>query len=715
MKINRIIIENYLCYYEKKTFNLSDGLNIIIGENGEGKTKFYEALDWMFTGLIDGKEPKLLELISAKKKKDSSVGGKFEVSVSIEVRQFNEVKYVKRSYVVTKESDLNFITSQVMLTATVDKVNGEREHARAEQIFSEIFPERYRRFSMFKGEQEFRILEKPDSFNELVAAFSESSDYENYTKAISEMRKIREKSISEAGKRSQKDSINYQIAKTKIEEKEKEVKSFSDRLYIIKNNKNILEQQIKLHESSVANSEEIEKLNKRIAELEQAIKSKQDLIDQDYTKYLFDEKWILRDFESVFNEYCRKIEHFSKEKWEQESNYQKKIAYEQGQADLITAHKANLPFDVPSVDLMRDMLEEEICKVCNRSAPIGSDAYIFMKSRFEKYKKIVEGGAKKKKEQFLFSNDYLGKLRFIMDTHRNNRLLAEDIMESIEQKKQSNHSLFEEINDLNNKLASEKKEKSRIISFSNESEERSQNKLTDYRSWIQDLWDCKREEITFTEKLNDLVNELKDLEEEATRYNKTKDPILGKARDLYDTISKIFNDTKERKFDDFIEKLQRETNEIFGKINLDAFKGYIKFEKKLIGTKANINVLLIEDNGIFENPNDSLKTSMHISILFAISKLAKEFSSDDYPMIFDAPTSTFGELKTTNFLNVLNEVGNQKILLIKDFITRDLKNGNLTIKNEFRNIKRDKAFWVKLQRPFDEHNLSTINTEVVEL
>ncbi len=48
MIIKKITIENFLCYYGEKEFELSDGLNIILGENGEGKTKLFEALEWLF-------------------------------------------------------------------------------------------------------------------------------------------------------------------------------------------------------------------------------------------------------------------------------------------------------------------------------------------------------------------------------------------------------------------------------------------------------------------------------------------------------------------------------------------------------------------------------------------------------------------------------------------------------------------------------------------
>ena len=79
------------------------------------------------------------------------------------------------------------------------------------------------------------------------------------------------------------------------------------------------------------------------------------------------------------------------------------------------------------------------------------------------------------------------------------------------------------------------------------------------------------------------------------------------------------------------------------------------------------------------------------------------------------PTSSFGENKSAEFLNLIYETQNQKILLIKDFLVTDKKAKTLSIKKEFDNVKRNKAFWVKLKRPFDPQNLKTINTQVIAL
>ena len=48
MTIKKIEIKNFRIFYGLNSLELSDGLNLIIGSNGDGKTTFYEALEWLF-------------------------------------------------------------------------------------------------------------------------------------------------------------------------------------------------------------------------------------------------------------------------------------------------------------------------------------------------------------------------------------------------------------------------------------------------------------------------------------------------------------------------------------------------------------------------------------------------------------------------------------------------------------------------------------------
>ncbi len=98
MIIKEVIIENYLCYFGIKKFSLSKGLNIILGENGEGKTKFFEALDWLFNSNNNNLE----QYVSAKALHEIEKNESFRVRVSITVEQFEEEKTLSRYFTVKK-------------------------------------------------------------------------------------------------------------------------------------------------------------------------------------------------------------------------------------------------------------------------------------------------------------------------------------------------------------------------------------------------------------------------------------------------------------------------------------------------------------------------------------------------------------------------------------------------------------------------------------
>src|SRR5690606_15768003 len=122
MIIRKIQIENYLCYYGCNTFELSEGLNIILGENGEGKTKFFEAVDWLFNG--DNRE--LDMLVSAKKLSETEISDSFRVRVSMTVEQYGEISIITKSFIAKKEKENECSTSSFMIEGISENNLGER-------------------------------------------------------------------------------------------------------------------------------------------------------------------------------------------------------------------------------------------------------------------------------------------------------------------------------------------------------------------------------------------------------------------------------------------------------------------------------------------------------------------------------------------------------------------------------------------------------------
>lgn len=47
MIIDKIELLNFLCYAGENTFEFREGINVIIGDNGYGKSKLYDAFYWV--------------------------------------------------------------------------------------------------------------------------------------------------------------------------------------------------------------------------------------------------------------------------------------------------------------------------------------------------------------------------------------------------------------------------------------------------------------------------------------------------------------------------------------------------------------------------------------------------------------------------------------------------------------------------------------------
>ena len=52
MIIKNITIENFQSYYKSQTMNFSNGLNLVIGNGGKGKSKLFNAFYWILFGKI---------------------------------------------------------------------------------------------------------------------------------------------------------------------------------------------------------------------------------------------------------------------------------------------------------------------------------------------------------------------------------------------------------------------------------------------------------------------------------------------------------------------------------------------------------------------------------------------------------------------------------------------------------------------------------------
>ena len=718
MIVKKISIENYLCYYGVKDFELSDGLNIILGENGEGKTKFFEALDWLF----DGSDDDLELLVSAKALEEIAVGDSFRVKVSITVEQNDEKKIITKSFLVKKEKANECSTSNYMLEGIEENKSGERAQVDGKNLLDRIFPFQIRKYSMFKGEAELDIFKSEEALTNLINLFSDAKHYDKYSEKGTFLRDKAEKAVEESSKADKKNETLYKKLESDIQELENDKHRFSVHLDSTENEIRKIKGNLQAAESYVKNAAALDTINTRIKNIDDKISSLYGNIDENYTTLLFDHNWVAVNFESIHHEFATKISKLSIERRRLQSEFDKQKGIKEGErkakAELLN-NSIPLPIGIPSKAHMEEMLEEQLCKVCNREAPKDSDAYNFMMKRLEEYlisQALKEEDEKTEPEEQLYKNDYTNRLVNLSVSHEDNLKNLRGVRTTIKDLFKFNDARKKDIGELNEQLEKEKLERAKILGNSRIAEEKLIDVLKNYNAWQDDLKEQNNKQIDYNTELKTVLADLKAKREVKDKIDlNSANSFLIKTRAILRDIETIFKETKEMKFDEFIAKLQKKSNSFFSRINIDSFTGYIVFNKRTSGNKIVVDIELQEDGRTFYKPNQSLLTSMHISILFAISELASETREEKYPMIFDAPTSSFGENKSAEFLNLIYETHNQKILLIKDFLATDKKTKSLSIKTEFNNVKRNKAFWVKLERPFDPQNLKTINTQVITL
>ena len=184
--------------------------------------------------------------------------------------------------------------------------------------------------------------------------------------------------------------------------------------------------------------------------------------------------------------------------------------------------------------------------------------------------------------------------------------------------------------------------------------------------------------------------------------------VYQKVHITLERIMKAFEAAKNRNVEGFIQTLEEQANIYFKKLNADDFRGIIKIKRTADGS-ARINLYSSNDT-LIANPGGAQKTTMYMSVLFAISKITTLKRDEDYPLIFDAPTSSFGEFKEDIFYNIIDNIDKQCVIFTKDLLRYDRDTEKREL--DFDKINQLSCSVYRIQKApgYDEEDLSTIRT-----
>jgi len=453
---------------------------------------------------------------------------------------------------------------------------------------------------MFKGEAELDIFKSGEqALSNLVKSFSNASHYDEFCKYGMYLRNEAEKAVNKDVKLSTKSKRQFQLLESAIDKKKKELSSLEEQLKIKDTNLIKIKADLKEADKYFNNAQHLKTLKERIKRINESISKTQSRIVTDYTTRIFDDKWVLMFFEDIQKEFNEKIKNEDLLRRKEE----KKFNMEQGAKELsekILNKITPLPLGVPSASHMEEMLKEKICKVCNRGAEEGSEAYTYMEKRLEEFKESIKPKKEKQKE-ILFKKNYTQKLFSLSDNYTKRLIEIRKIEPNLKDVFEFNERQNQELKELEKSLEKEEREIQKIIAKS-KGESELVNIYENVKAWNKQELDIEKSKVRLDGEISNLNRELKELVSEKEGIDsKEAKRFLIDTRDILRDIETIFQDTRELKYDEFIDLINTKSNEIFATINVDDFTGKINLKKYSDSRGEQIKVELLTTEGEYDN------------------------------------------------------------------------------------------------------------------
>lgn len=722
MIIKKIVITNFRSYYGENTFELSKGLTLIIGGNGDGKTTFFEALEWLLNTSLEIKE---LSNVSEMRKSELSIGEVDTMSVSM-LFEHNGEKEVTKSLTFEKMSDGNCkVTNYSFRGYETD--GAERMLRTGKSLIDSCFDSYIRRYCLFKGESQLNVFNEPTALKTLVDKFSDIRKFEDFVEVASDLEQKSETAYTKECKSDTK--VAKRVGELQRRKEELEGKISELRRDIKKQEEVASTYQLKLDdlEKHQATSERYQEIKDRLKTKNEKLSRLKSLILVNYNAGLLDNFWILSPYTQIFKEFQKKVSALSKEKRLQNDQDIATKAAAKAKKEVVDEiasfanGKSKLPWYLPDEQTMREMLDDEICKVCGRPALRGTEEYKFMEGKLHEYIRHMQEEAdikaKELEEKPLFEG------RAIEDLHAMSISFGGTTAMEIAKKYQEVKDLIEFVDDRKKDIAiveaeiqEIEDEKSRLlIQADGISEDMLDKNFNDIKGYFEQRNRAEQRISDYKAEMKDYQNDLERVRQEFDSLDPSSGmaKVYGKVHTLLDKVMKAFINAKKENLRRFLASLSEKTNEYFKLLNENDFRGEIRIRQT---ANDSAEIRLFSSNGTYiKDPGGAQETTMYMSLLFAISDLTTLKTEEDYPLIFDAPTSSFEDFKENVFYNIIDKIDKQCIIVTKDLLEVDKKTGHKTLNTEKIESMTCSVYRIEKKAGYDQEDLSTIRTIITPI
>lgn len=671
MKINSITINNFQSYYGEQTIEFGDGLNLIIGNGGKGKSKLFNAFYWVLFGKIyvtsegwcttdnlyqsSHKALHNYEYFNKKALSEAKVDGKISCSVQLELEDDKGNNYIierQASTIRQPQSEWDKPESWSLpvasLKVTYDVPTGTKtvNGIIADGVVSDLFPEGIRGYIWFQGESLDSLINfrNRQNLKEAVRHISYYPFYEKLTAIIGEAKnkiaKQEVRKLTEVNK--QNNEAKALLAR---------IRMLRERIQIEEENKKKHQQNIEIIQIALADDEskmeglagfsnlisdydncekEIIRLNNRLTELDTE------------QRRLLPSLWLLRGIDGMIEQSKQIISsHVEEESSLPEKKY----------------------IDEPSRIKLEEILNKDHrCFVCgspvDEAHPHAVEWIMNRLKMQEKYYKELEDYRNNMEFSKQF-NMFVGKIQDYPDYLLRSLKGIDKQFQDIADDEEKLMALRKKQHDKKNELEKKIEDVKRKYGVDPHKEASNVPRLT---TSIK----ASRSNLEKEKKLlNSCISTIKEYNfhlEEAERN-------LGSSSGT-SAITKVA-ETEWKNISIFLESICRDVQEkarkeLISKIQIRANEFYDKFTEHDRGYKGRIEInddyTISFDAGLNTSHEDRKK----MSIINALLSLNQEAIGTYYPFISDAPTSSFDPSTTHKYLLGIKDIFHQTIIMTKD-------------------------------------------------
>lgn len=673
MKINSITINNFQSYYEEQTIEFGDGLNLIIGNGGKGKSKLFNAFYWVLFGKIyvtsegwcttddlylsSHKALHKFEYINKKALYDAKIDGKVDCYVQLDLTDDKGHNYIIerqasaiRQPVQEWDKPESWNVSPSSLKVTYDVATGTKNvnGIMAESIITDLFPEGIRGYIWFQGESLDSLIDfrKKQNLKDAVRHISYYPYYEKLTAIISkakakiesqESRKLREANKQNSEIRSLILKIDFLRGKIQTEEENKK-----------KYENNIAQIEIALadDETKMQGLAGFSKLIKDYDECEKDIlRINNQLTEIDNSqRSLLPSLWILRGTDKLIEK----------------------------SKDIISSHvelETSVPekkyIDEPSRAKLEDILNKDHqCFVCGSpvdEAHPHAVEWILNRLRMqEEYYKELDDF----RNNLEFSKQFnmlVGKiqdypdfvLRSLKGIDRQFQETEEEMDRLIAKRRkqlEKKTELDKQIENVKQKYGVDPHREASTVPTLTSNIRASRGNLEKQRKLLES---CKSAISDYTRQQQDAERELNSMG--ANNTGTVTQVAETEWKHISTFLEAVCKDVQEKARKELLKKIEERANEFYEKFTEHdkGYKGRVEIDE---------DYTITFDGGLNTSHEDRKK----MSIINALLSLNQDALQTYYPFISDAPTSSFDPSTTHKYLLGIKDIFGQSIIMTKD-------------------------------------------------